>query len=80
MRFIILAAIIFIALLLINRALGNARQAIQRDKNQQRANNIKAVSIVKCAHCGVHLPENEAVHYHDQTWCSLEHAKEADKQ
>ena len=79
MRFIILTAIIFIALLLINRALSNARQAIQRDKNEQRANNTKAISIVQCAHCGVHLPENEAVHYQDKTWCSLEHAKEADK-
>ncbi|CAM5202752.1 hypothetical protein OURE66S_03255 [Oligella ureolytica] len=41
MRFIILTAIVFIALLLINRALSNARQAIQRDKNEQRANNAR---------------------------------------
>lgn len=79
MRYIILAAIIFIAFLLLNRALGNARQAIQRDKNEQRANKTKAISIVQCAHCGVHLPENEAVQYQEKTWCSLELAKEANK-
>lgn len=79
MRFIILAAIAFIALLLINRALANARQAIQREKNDQRANNTKAITMVKCAHCGIHIPEHEAVHYQNKSWCSLEHAKEADK-
>lgn len=79
MRFLLLAIIAFIALLLINHALGNARKAMQQKDDAQRVRNTKAIGIVQCAHCGIHIPENEAVHYQDKAWCSLEHAKNADK-
>lgn len=79
MRFLLLLIIAFIALLLINRALGNARKAMQQKENEQNLNNTKAVSIVQCAYCGIHIPESEAVHYQNKNWCCLEHAKIADK-
>ena len=79
MRFVVLAAIVFIAFLFINRALGNARQAIRREHDTQRTNNNKTIGMVQCSRCGVHIPEHEAVHYQNKTWCSLEHAKEVDK-
>lgn len=69
--------IAIIALLLINRALGNARQTIRRE---QEPNVLKLpMPMVQCAYCGIHLPASEAVHYQDKTWCSLEHAQEAEK-
>ncbi len=32
--------------------------------------------MVKCLHCGLHIPENEAIKQGDKVFCSLEHAKE----
>lgn len=35
----------------------------------------KAESMVRCAHCGVHLPRSEATLIGGNTWCSDDHAK-----
>ncbi|MGY6270727.1 PP0621 family protein [Achromobacter denitrificans] len=36
----------------------------------------KAVeSMVRCAHCGIHLPRSEALLQNGQTWCNAEHAR-----
>jgi len=32
-------------------------------------------SMVRCAHCGIHLPRSEAYMQQGQTWCSSEHAR-----
>lgn len=32
-------------------------------------------SMVRCAHCGIHMPRSEAVLSGGKTWCSSEHAK-----
>jgi uncharacterized protein len=32
-------------------------------------------SMVRCAHCGIHLPRSDAVLMDGKTWCSKEHAK-----
>jgi len=37
-------------------------------------------AMVQCAHCGVHLPSTEALHYHGQHWCSPEHARLGQRQ
>jgi uncharacterized protein len=79
MRILLLLIIAGIALLLISRALGNARQAMQQKEANQNLGRNKTITIVQCAHCGVHIPENEAVHYQNKTWCSLEHAQAANK-
>lgn len=79
MRFLIYALLAIIALLLINRALGNARQAIRREQEAERVKKATPMPMVQCAYCGIHLPASEAVHYQDKTWCSLEHAQEAEK-
>ncbi|MGV2861508.1 PP0621 family protein, partial [Achromobacter sp. AGC39] len=31
-------------------------------------------SMVRCAHCGIHLPRSEAVLVNGMTWCSTEHS------
>lgn len=38
-------------------------------------NDQKSESMVRCAHCGVHLPRSEASLIGGETWCSHEHAK-----
>ncbi|MBO1259949.1 hypothetical protein J3Q28_14765 [Bordetella holmesii] len=32
-------------------------------------------TMVRCAHCGIHIPRSEAVLQNGQTWCSVEHAR-----
>ncbi|MGE4435785.1 PP0621 family protein [Achromobacter sp.] len=32
-------------------------------------------AMVRCAHCGIHLPRSEALLLGGQTWCSQEHAR-----
>lgn len=34
-----------------------------------------AESMVRCAHCGIHLPRSEALLRDGNTWCSQEHAQ-----
>lgn len=37
----------------------------------------KTTRIVRCAQCGLHVPEPEAVQYGGKNFCSLEHAQQA---
>jgi len=32
-------------------------------------------TMVRCAHCGIHMPRSEALLLNGETWCSSEHAK-----
>ncbi len=32
-------------------------------------------AMVRCAHCGIHLPRSEALLQGGHTWCSPEHAR-----
>lgn len=35
----------------------------------------EAEAMVRCEHCGIHLPRSEAVLIGGHTWCSQEHAR-----
>ena len=39
-----------------------------------------AEAMVRCEHCGIHLPRSEAVLIGGHTWCSQEHARLGHKQ
>ena len=32
-------------------------------------------AMVRCAHCGIHLPRSEALLQNGRTWCSADHAQ-----
>jgi len=32
-------------------------------------------AMVRCAHCGIHMPRSDAVLSQGHTWCSSEHAR-----
>jgi uncharacterized protein len=40
----------------------------------------QAETMVRCAHCGIHLPRSEALMTQGQTWCGPEHARLGVKQ
>ena len=40
---------------------------------------VPAEQMVRCAHCGIHLPRSEAALIGGRTWCSQEHARLGEK-
>ena len=81
---------IFIGVLVITRIL--ARKAAQREANlnnpksqagqkpQQPSSINSPEKMVRCDHCGVHLPYSEATITENNVWCSAEHARLGVKQ
>ena len=37
-------------------------------------------AMVRCAHCGIHMPRSEALLINGETWCSSENAKLGQRQ
>lgn len=46
-----------------------------RGNAAMKGNDANAEPMVRCAHCGIHMPRSEAVLSDGKTWCSAEHAK-----
>ncbi len=65
-RFFILSILIFLVIYLLKRKW----QSPQQKTSETPPANEK---IVKCAHCGVHVPISEAITVHDQFYCSEAH-------
>jgi uncharacterized protein len=59
------------------------RGSLQKRKQEREQDQIdhpddpsrKPVRMVRCAHCGLHLPERESVRLNGQPFCSWEHAE-----
>ena len=68
-RFIVLIAIVWLVYRLI-------KQWRAQSRNLKKKTDERIENIVKCAQCGVHIPENEAIHYNDQVFCSSAHKDE----
>ena len=43
-------------------------------KDSSRNDSTENSQMVKCLHCGLHIPENEAIKQGDKVFCSLKHA------
>ncbi len=50
----------------------------ERRKLQAKPSTPKAVDSVQCAHCGLHLPREEALQRGETFYCSREHLEAAD--
>lgn len=66
-RLLVIAAVIWLAFILFKRWLAGKTppRPSSGDHPQER--------MVKCAYCGVHVPESQALRSGDQTFCSPEH-------
>ncbi|WP_454696551.1 PP0621 family protein [Achromobacter aegrifaciens] len=73
--------VLIILVLFVARLAG--RMAAARQTGAQDAKKAKTgpgrpkplESMVRCAHCGIHLPRSEALQQDGQIWCSAEHAR-----
>lgn len=53
----------------------NARhRRLEQDRRQARTGNRSAASMRRCARCGLHIPETEAVQRDGEYFCCREHA------
>ncbi|MCC2594760.1 hypothetical protein LKR43_00220 [Pusillimonas sp. MFBS29] len=72
--------IVIIGALLAARIIARHQERSQLKDRQPRqvkksSNPEKATeSMVRCEHCGIHLPRSEAVLSQGRIWCSKEHA------
>jgi uncharacterized protein len=71
MRFIVLIALVVLAVWLIRRAL---RGPVTKMDIQNKAE-AKGGQLVRCARCGLHLPRVEARQAEGLLYCSEEHAR-----
>jgi len=70
---VLIIAVLFVARIAARMAA--ARQAGEQPKARRSAPAPAAPeAMVRCAHCGIHLPRSEAVLQNGLTWCSTEHA------
>jgi uncharacterized protein len=69
---LMLALVVVIGLWAVNRLKAFARRRDDGDDAPRRAARLEA--MVSCAHCGVHLPQREAVVKQGAMFCSDAHA------
>jgi uncharacterized protein len=69
-RLIVLVLLVVVVVWLVRRALRGPR-----DQTDLRQRAEAAAQLVRCAHCGVHLPRSEAREAGGLLYCSDEHAR-----
>jgi len=67
LRIIIILVGLWLVLQIIKRALGTRKNHASRQP--------AIASMVACVHCGLHLPESEAIQKDGKHYCSEEHLK-----
>lgn len=81
--FVVIVVILFGARLLA-RSGGSGRQQKPTGKLGKAAASppdmSHAESMVRCAHCGIHMPRSEAFLSDGRTWCGAQHAKLGQRQ
>lgn len=66
---LVLLAVSFYIVKYLRAKLDAPQKSIKKDSNTKN-------KMVKCLHCGLHIPEKEAIKQGDKIFCSLEHAKQ----
>ena len=74
--FVVIMALLIGARLLA-RSAGNEKTADRPGKGKLPAGTdmSNAESMVRCEHCGIHMPRSEAFLSDGHTWCGQEHAR-----
>ncbi len=66
---LVLLAVSLTVVKLIKNKLDEPRAKLKKD------NSVDNSKMLKCLHCGLHIPEEEAIKQGDKVFCSLEHAE-----
>lgn len=76
--FLVIVFALFVTRLLVRSQMTPPQE--KRVAPRRKDSSPQAESMVRCAHCGIHLPRSEAVLSSGQTWCSQDHARLGMKQ
>ncbi len=68
-----LTRLIFLALLILAAWWWLRRKPAQRNQGT-RHDPADSLSMVRCQHCGVHLPRTDALQHNNQWYCDEQHA------
>jgi uncharacterized protein len=71
-RVIAIFLIVWLVIYMVKRALGNRQIEREEKKPQQQASE----KVVRCARCGLHVPQSQALRDGDRFYCSPEHRDE----
>lgn len=74
----VLWAIVILGALLVARMIAHrsaAKSLAKTPSPTQQPDSGASEIMVRCAHCGIHLPQSEALLVEGRTWCSQEHLK-----
>ncbi|MBX6317742.1 PP0621 family protein [Pigmentiphaga sp.] len=66
--------VILVALLVARIAARSAVKGQRRAARRADATRFPADGMVRCAHCGIHLPSSEAVRRKGYNYCTLAHS------
>ena len=72
--YLVLLAVSFYVVKLIKTRLDEPLKKLKKDDSVDESN-TNTNAMVKCLHCGLHIPEKEAIKQGDKVFCSLEHAR-----
>jgi uncharacterized protein len=76
-RLLAIAAIFWLLYRLILTLLAKGRRPAAADKS--RPADAAIATMVRCAHCGLHVPQGEALQSGDHYYCSKEHQEAAQR-
>lgn len=72
---VLIIAVLFVARIAARMAAARQEGDPPKARNPPPPAKLAPESMVRCAHCGIHLPRSEAVLLNGHTWCGTEHAK-----
>ena len=74
---LVLLAVSLYVVKLLKTKLEEHADRLEKDDSRNESvekKNVEGDKIVKCLHCGLHIPENEAIKQGEKVFCSLDHA------
>ncbi len=74
-RLVVILVIVWLVYSMTRRWIASLEQK-QAQKKQQQSSRIS--TMVSCAHCGLHVPQDEALQAQGKYYCSDEHQKLSD--
>ncbi|UCE89049.1 MAG: hypothetical protein JSW10_12225 [Pseudomonadota bacterium] len=76
-RLIALALVIFLIFHMVRKWWrGKSGDIAQRDAGENRKQPKKIADMVRCAQCGLHIPEHESLNRDGRHFCSKEHLEQ----
>lgn len=68
-RYLLLGVVLWLLYYVIRRSIQRRRDKINK------ASAGRSMDMVACHHCGVHLPQDEAIYQEDHYYCCKEHSE-----